>query len=1374
MSVKTNQIKSVIWIAMALLILSCFSGNTPFKLPVSAAQTQAVYYVSWDGSDENPGTEEKPFKTVTKAQTVVRTINKNMTGDIVVYLREGNYNLTDTILFTPADSGTNGYTVHYRAYPNETPVIMAATQVTGWTRYDGNIYRAPLSRTSKLRSLYVNGKRAYMASRTLTCQGSWGEYTVKKDSASWAWDDGANPDGIKYRATDFPVNTRNPEDVESESSTTWNKTIVCFREVSTEGSEVILKLQQPYGAIAQRIDSGAAFQTEAGKSHKVSNVFEFLDTPGEFYFDKTEGYVYYYKEDSEDMSTAVVYAPNGLETLLDIAGNSTEDRVRNLSFYGLTFQYSDWNLMEIDGSHGKANVQGSAVQIAYEQGKYQNGFMRRDDVCPAAISVNNSDSIVFERNTLAHTGAEGISMNNDVKNAKLIGNAIYDIAGSAVVISHPQHVFIGDGGTHEKYAAGIEGSCAHIQVTNNFINETTRLFKGHAAVIAYYPDTLTFSNNLINDTAYNGLSMGWGWWEFDGVERQGAVSPGNPSTTMKNNTVSNNWIFNTMQELYDSGPIYTLGSQPGTVISNNYLRGVPAGHKYGLHPDEGSAFITSENNVIDTDLEVDDTVEVGTWGYQHDLHYRNNYATKGTYHSTDVPDSTFEPLKRYPDAVWPREAFDICVNSGIEEEYQDIIPSEFMGVQDILFPASLKGEGGVSIPIKSTGNEKDTVWFAPSNTVRFQEGFTMTKAGGTDGTIQIPSKEGTYKLYVISEDGTVSQESQAVLIVTPKANRLLPESLLRAKPGEKIELAENLEDESKSIWIAPAQMREGQFDERNPGMSKVPGDSSTVYLPMTEGTYYLYILNAEGTILSRSETYIHISNKYLVRDLVWAYDSAIEDRKGENGSLEINRNFGELQNYDPDTIGWFFDENTKSVGGLTQINALDNRGGGWAGYLNIIIQVPKTDTYEINLLCTGGSGRKLEVTVNGISERIFETISDKSSLNAYSTGDVLNVFQLEVQLKEGENRVKLQAPSNYDAPNFIALACVARIESTIGEIPVDSIRIKADKDVIKVGETLSFTPIILPSYATNREIAWSAEDDTVRIDQNGRVTGVAAGTALIQATAKDGSKASCSKMITIEESVPQREVYTVTLDGNGGTVPMTKVTRQDGEPIGELPTPTLDGFEFTGWYTSPEGGARITAATQVKESFTIYAQWKVKPPRWISPEKGDTFSDSGLKYKVVKKAASGKEGVVQVAASVSRKAVRVSIPAVVQYRTFTFKVESIAKNAFKNHTKLKKLVIGGNVKRIDHNAFMGCKALEKVTLGKKIEKIGKKVFYNNKKLKSITIHSKKLKSIGKNAFKNIHRNATIKVPSAKLQTYKRRLKGTVPEKRVKRIKRKKK
>src|SRR4029079_9853889 len=88
------------------------------------------------------------------------------------------------------------------------------------------------------------------------------------------------------------------------------------------------------------------------------------------------------------------------------------------------------------------------------------------DTLPGMITVNSADAISFVGNTIKHSGSEGISMINDVVNSTIVGNFISDIAGSGVTVGHPQHVYLGDTGAHEKFAAGVEGIC-----TNDSINK---------------------------------------------------------------------------------------------------------------------------------------------------------------------------------------------------------------------------------------------------------------------------------------------------------------------------------------------------------------------------------------------------------------------------------------------------------------------------------------------------------------------------------------------------------------------------------------------------------------------------------------------------------------------------------------------------------------------------------------------------------------------------------------------------------------------------------------------------------------------------------------------------------------------------------------
>ncbi|KOV87946.1 RICIN domain-containing protein [Nocardia sp. NRRL S-836] len=139
-----------------------------------------------------------------RARDVVRTVNSGMTGDIRVYLRGGTYPVASTIAFTPADSGTNGHRVVYSAQPGETPVLDAGVRVTGWSQHSGNIWKAPLSRSTKLRALYVNDKRAAMAAKTVTSLGCSGTYTVTAGQAPWAWESGSECDGARYTLSDRP------------------------------------------------------------------------------------------------------------------------------------------------------------------------------------------------------------------------------------------------------------------------------------------------------------------------------------------------------------------------------------------------------------------------------------------------------------------------------------------------------------------------------------------------------------------------------------------------------------------------------------------------------------------------------------------------------------------------------------------------------------------------------------------------------------------------------------------------------------------------------------------------------------------------------------------------------------------------------------------------------------------------------------------------------------------------------------------------------------------------------------------------------------------------------------------------------------------
>ena len=85
--------------------------------------------------------------------------------------------------------------------------------------------------------------------------------------------------------------------------------------------------------------------------------------------------------------------------------------------------------------------------------------------------------------------------------------------------------------------------------------------------------------------------------------------------------------------------------------------------------------------------------------------------------------------------------------------------------------------------------------------------------------------------------------------------------------------------------------------------------------------------------------------------------------------------------------------------------------------------------------------------------------------------------------------------------------------------------------------------------------------------------------------------------MTVRYGTPQ--YYTLTFDVNGGNSLNTSSKNViSGAAIGSLPTPTLDGYTFLGWFTQVDGGAQVTSETVATGDMMLFAHWEeyVAPP----------------------------------------------------------------------------------------------------------------------------------------------------------------------------------
>ncbi len=714
--------------------------------------SETVFYVSPDGSDSGDGSLNAPFATLAAARDAVRKVNGNMSGDITVYLRGGDYRLTEPVVFDTRDSGTNGHTVSYKAYAGETPVINGSQKVTGWSKFNDKLWSAPLDRSYKLRNLYVNDRRANMGSVRVQSKGGYGKYSITAGQADWAWDSGTKDDGSAYADNSMPRITSNFDDLEIINGTTWNENIVCTRDVKYENGSVVLLYQQPYGSIAQTPGWGAGFST--GGTHTIYNAFSFVDDPGEFYFDKTDKVLYYYPRQGDDMSTADVEAPIA-DQLIVVKGESTSKRVENISFSGITFANTDYQLTDVDGSHGKTTCQAAQTYTAFADSNWHNKKYEMVDTLPAAVHVESSKNITFTGNVIKHTGADGISMTNDVVNSEISANFITDITSSGITIGHPQHIYIGDAAwnNHERFPKDVEGLCTDILISQNMLYDISVVhgFGGCAAITCYYTDTAKVLSNTIEKTAYNGIHMGWGWCNFKDSE------------TSRNNMICYNRVINSLNRLHDSGGIYTIGQMPGTVINENYVQGIPAGGPgaptYGLHNDEGTAYIEELDNILEISPNVTYTINCEDYGQKHHLTIKRTSATVNKM-GKNPPNSDIDTPIVVSDNVWPFAQYKICLNSGVSDENRALVPRAVTSAANFVFPASCETTCKSKLPIRKGDG---IVWIAPDNTTSFKAGSTMTRAAANSTTIKTPSEEGVYRIYVTDASGKVLSKSDHIL-----------------------------------------------------------------------------------------------------------------------------------------------------------------------------------------------------------------------------------------------------------------------------------------------------------------------------------------------------------------------------------------------------------------------------------------------------------------------------------------------------------------------------------------------------------------------------------------------------------------------------------
>ncbi len=523
----------VLFLSLSMILVGCKDKKTTAKTKITTtyidkqiededSYEKVIYVSDYNGNDSNEGTFDKPVKTIAEAKNRVKSLNSNMNKDIAIVIREGYYQLSSTLKFDESDSGSNGHKVIYKGYPDEKVEISAGIRLNNWKK-EGDLYYTELT-ASFVRDMYVNGQRATLARNPNTIDLAnmyeWNNQT--KSAISYA-------DDLKG-ATKF----------EAVFYMEWSESIARVKSVDIDGKYAKLNFEKEEDEMFFS-RSYSLPQIKNDLYVYYQNAKEFLDNPGEFYYDRDSFKLYYYPKPGEDMNDIDIVIPN-LSKAVNILGGS--EYVHDIAFENLVFEHNSDSTVYSQGF--------SEIQSAHYY-KRSSG-QTFSDILNAAVVVEKAHDIDFKACIFRHTGNGGLLFYQYDYDSNVIGNLFTDTAAYGVTVAP-------DSNYHSKsrlYApVDEEIICHHINISNNYFYNTATVYTRSATIASMHGYNITIEHNEVAYCSYTGISVGWGWSENE--------------YNAKNNVIRYNDVHHYGFYGSDLGGIYTLNNQPGLLIEENYI-----------------------------------------------------------------------------------------------------------------------------------------------------------------------------------------------------------------------------------------------------------------------------------------------------------------------------------------------------------------------------------------------------------------------------------------------------------------------------------------------------------------------------------------------------------------------------------------------------------------------------------------------------------------------------------------------------------------------------------------------------------------------------------------------------------------------------------
>ena len=577
------------FLAIAVLSSSALAANEYF---VDAAKGNDA----WSGklADPNPRRTDGPFASLERARDAIRALKAAggfPPAGLTIWIRGGTYSRTSSFVLTSLDSGLPGAPAVWRRYRDEAVRVTGARTIAG--------FRA-VTNQAVLNRLPAAARTAVLEA-DLAAHGI-AEYGTLR-SRGYLWQKGFNISPLELFVNDRPLqlarypNTGYLRTAGGSSTTTfyysgtrpsgwanvadrwvrgyWGSDYADSHEkitsINTSARAVTTAALPPYG-----------FQANA--RYYFYNVLEELDSPGEYYVDRTSGMVYLWPQNPSDGVAAVVSMLE--QPVIKLQGTS------NVVLRGLTIEATRGDGVLIEG--GADNTVGGC--------------------------------------TIRNIGAVGVVIKGGLRNG-VVSCDVYDVAENGVLIDRGREHKVHNCEIHHwgrwtaSYHPAIQCGMFYTTFVDDYSHQVTHndIHDGANMAIQFFGNGHLIEYNLIHNVC----------WE---ICDQGAIYSIDRENRYSGSTIRYNHIHHFRTNItttWNGWTAWTMGIYLDEQSSRNTVFGniVVDNREYGgntcyLAYSNGGDDVLFENNIL---LNGDPNFGVGHWGTPQRIRFIRNISNGGTF-----------------------------------------------------------------------------------------------------------------------------------------------------------------------------------------------------------------------------------------------------------------------------------------------------------------------------------------------------------------------------------------------------------------------------------------------------------------------------------------------------------------------------------------------------------------------------------------------------------------------------------------------------------------------------------------------------------------------------------------------------------------------